>query len=96
MENLPDWDWFSAWCLTLAVVLRGVVMSLILLIVVLLVYVYLGDKANEFCKRHICHVETVLVFDVSTWIQNRAIWGFLLGWLTIPIALIMWIFGVRD
>lgn len=69
---------------------------IILVILLILLYAYLGDKANQFCKRNILHVETVLVFDVMSWVMNRAIWGVLLGWLTIPIAVIMWIFGVRG
>lgn len=69
---------------------------MILAIILLCVYVYLGDKANEFCKRNILHLETVFVYDISGWLTNRAIWGLLLGWLTIPIAIIMWLFGVRG
>ena len=69
---------------------------LIIILILLLVYSFLGDKANQYCKRHILHLETVYVFDVSTWLTNRAIWGVLIGWLTIPVAVIMWIFGVRD
>lgn len=68
----------------------------ILIIVLLVLYIYFGDNANQFCKRHILHLETVFVFDISSWLTNRAIWAFLLGWLTIPVVLIMWIFGVRG
>lgn len=69
---------------------------MILIIILLCAYVYLGDKANEFCKRNILHLETVFVYDISGWLTNRAIWGLLLGWITIPIAIIMWLFGVRG
>jgi hypothetical protein len=41
-------------------------------------------------------METVYVFDISSWLTNRAIWGVLIGWITIPIAVVMWLFGVRD
>lgn len=68
----------------------------ILVLILFIVYIYLGDKANQYCKRHILHLETVIVYDVFTWLTNRAIWGCLLGWLTIPIMAVMWIFGVRE
>lgn len=68
----------------------------VICILLFVLYLYLGDKANQFCKRHILHLETVYVFDIGTWLQNRAIWAFLIGWFTIPIACIMWIFGVRG
>ena len=61
----------------------------------LVLYIYLGDKANQFCKKHILHLETVYVYDIGGWLTNRAIWGLLIGWITIPISIIMWIFGVR-
>lgn len=69
---------------------------MIITILLVCLYVYFGDKANEFCKRHILHLETIYVFDISSWLTNRAIWGFLLGWLTIPIAVILWLFGARN
>ena len=68
----------------------------ILVIILLCVYMYFGDKANQFCQRHILHLETVYVYDISGWLTNRAIWGLLLGWLTIPIASVMWLLGARG
>ena len=67
-----------------------------IVLILLAIYIFLGDKANQYCKRHILHLETVYVFDISTWLTNRAIWALLIGWITIPVAAVMWLFGVRD
>lgn len=69
---------------------------MILAILLFCIYIYFGDKANEFCKRHILHLETVYAYDIGSWLTNRAAWGFVLGWLTIPVAVIMWLFGVCN
>lgn len=65
-------------------------------IVLLVLYLYLADKANQFCKRHILHIETAYVFDIKSWLTTRVLWAILIGWITIPLAFIMWIFGVRG
>lgn len=64
-------------------------------IILLCVYIYLGDKANQFCKKNILHLETIIVYDISEWITNRAIWGLLIGCRTIPVAVLIWLFGVH-
>lgn len=40
-------------------------------IILLCVYIYLGDKANQFCKKNILHLETIIVYDISEWITDR-------------------------
>lgn len=65
-------------------------------IILLIIYAYFGDKANQFCRRHILHLEVAYVINISNWLFKRALWGILIGWITIPIAIILWIFGVRG
>lgn len=65
-------------------------------IIIIFIYIWLGDKANQFCKRHILHLETVYVYNIGEWIYHRVFMGAALGWLTIPLAIIMWLFGVRG
>lgn len=69
---------------------------MVIFILLVILYIYLGDKANQFCKKHILHLETAYVYDIGAWISNRAIWGLLIGWITIPISIIMWLLGVRG
>ncbi len=66
-----------------------------ILIPVLILYVWLGDKANQFCKRNILHLQTAYVTNIIGWLTHRLIWAILLGWITIPLSFIMWIFGAR-
>lgn len=62
------------------------------MIFILLIYLFLGSKANTYCKKHILHLETAYVFNIWNWIINKGFWAFLLGWLTIPLAIIIWLF----
>ncbi len=71
-------------------------MSEIIIVILFFLYIYLGDKSIRFLKRNILHVEDMFIFSISHWLLHRAVWAFLFGWITIPIAGIMFIFGVRG
>lgn len=71
-------------------------MGVILEGVAFIAYIYFGDKANQFCKRNILHLETAYVFNIGQWLLWRFGLGLFLGWITIPIALLLLLFGVRD
>lgn len=56
--------------------------------VMLLIYCYAGDKANSYCKYHLLNVRAEIYGDTGNYIMNRIFWATVLGWATIPIALI--------
>lgn len=58
------------------------------------VYVFFGAMANSFLKHNLLHIQTAYVFSMSNFITEKIILACLLGWITIPVAMIMRIFGV--
>ena len=56
--------------------------------ILILVYVYAGDKANYYLKYHVLGVQAELYDNTGDYIVSRAIWGAILGWATIPIAIL--------
>ncbi len=63
-------------------------------LIVFAIYVYAGAKANSFLKHYILKMQTVYVFNVMTFITEKIIMAALLGWVTIPVALVARAFGV--
>ena len=57
-------------------------------IVLILIYAYCGDKANYYLKYHILGVQAEIYGDTGNYILSRFIWAVILGWATIPIALV--------
>ena len=55
----------------------------------LVVYIYLGYKANNYCRYHLLNQEAILYGDTGNFIVSQVIWAVLLGWATIPIMLFM-------
>ncbi len=51
-------------------------------------YLYAADKANRYCKYHLLNQRAEIYSDTGDYIMNRIIWAFILGWATIPIALL--------
>ncbi|MBR6961234.1 hypothetical protein IKH79_00510 [Candidatus Saccharibacteria bacterium] len=58
----------------------------------MLIYCYAGDKANDYLKYHILGRRAEIYSDTGNYLLSRAIWGALLGWATIPLALLHNIF----
>lgn len=50
------------------------------------IYVFLGDRANYWCKEHMFNLRGELIFNMQRYIVGRIISAVLLGWLTIPIV----------
>ncbi len=51
-------------------------------------YCFLGDKANRYLKYHLLNVRAEFYSDTGKYILSRLIKGGLLGWITIPIAIL--------
>ena len=58
------------------------------------IYIYAGARANSFLKHHILKMQTVYVFNLTNFITEKIIMGCLLGWITIPVAIIARLCGV--
>ena len=57
-------------------------------------YIFFGAKANSFLKHNLLHMRTAYVFDLSSFIIEKIILACLLGWITIPVAIVMRLVGV--
>ena len=64
----------------------------ILGVLVIVLYCYLGDTANYYLKYHVLNARSEFYADTGEYIISRLTWAVLLGWITIPIALLHNIF----
>lgn len=60
----------------------------ILVLIMIAIYWYAGDWANYYCKYHFFNVRAEIYGNTGDYIVQRIIWATLLGWLTIPVALL--------
>lgn len=60
----------------------------ILGLILILVYAYAGDQANYYLKYHVMGVQAEIYGDTGDYILSRFIWAVILGWATIPLALL--------
>ena len=51
-------------------------------------YWYAGDQANQYLKYHILDVRAEFYGNWGDYMVERIIWATILGWATIPLALI--------
>ena len=65
-------------------------------IILTLVYIYAGDKANYYLKYHLLGVRAEVYGDTGNYLMSRFIWGAILGWATIPIAALHYFFTNRQ
>lgn len=68
----------------------------VLLFAALVAYVVFGTKAVGYIKREIFGLETVFVTSISHYYAKQIAFGFALGWLAIPVALIHYLVTNRD
>lgn len=61
-------------------------------VILLLVYLFAGDQANQYLKYHILNVRAEVYSDTNDFILSRLIWAGVLGWATVPIAILHKIF----
>jgi len=57
-------------------------------LILILIYVYAGDKANYYLKYHLLGVQAEIYGNTGDYILSRFIWAAILGWATIPIAIL--------
>ena len=63
-------------------------------LILFIIYVYLGASANSYFKHNVLKVETVAVFNMQNFIMEKIIMGALLGWISIPVVVIMKLLGI--
>lgn len=61
-------------------------------IILMLLYMYLGYKANMYLRWTLLGQQFIIYGDVGNFYLSQYMWGFLIGWITIPLAIIVWIF----
>jgi len=62
--------------------------------ILLIAYVYFGNMANNWFKYHIMGVRAEIYSDTGQHYFNKAFWAILLGWATIPLAILLSVIGV--
>ena len=55
-------------------------------------YVFLGYNANQYLRRHLLGQVGVIYFDTVSYIMKEIIYATLLGFITIPLAIIVFLF----
>ena len=55
-------------------------------------YVFLGYNANQYLRRHLLEQVGVIYFDTGSYIMKEIIYATLLGFITIPLAIIVFLF----
>ena len=68
----------------------------ILFAIFMVIYCYAGDKANYYLKYHLLGTRAEIYGDTGNYILGRIIWATLLGWATIPLALLHKVFLNRG
>lgn len=68
----------------------------VLLAILMLIYCYAGDKANYYLKYHLLGMRAEIYTDTNDYILSRIIWATLLGWATIPLAMLHKVFLNRG
>lgn len=57
-----------------------------------ILYAFLGYKSIGYLKYHLMGVQVELTNSVGRFMWDRFLWGLLLGWITIPLMVIVWLF----
>ena len=68
----------------------------IIFLIFMAIYWYAGDKANYYLKYHLLNRRAEIYSDTGNYILGRIIWATLLGWATIPLAMLHKIFLNRG
>lgn len=55
-------------------------------------YLFLGYNANNYLRRNLLGQTAVIYFNTGAYIMKEIIWALLLGFITIPLALIVFLF----
>ena len=63
-------------------------------VVLFIIYLFAGAAANSFIKHNVFGMRTVYVFNTSNFLTEKMVMAALLGWISIPVAIILSICGV--
>ena len=55
-------------------------------------YIFLGYNANQYLRRHLLGQVGVIYFDTGRYIMKEIIYATVLGFFTIPLAIIVFLF----
>ena len=55
-------------------------------------YVFLGYNANQYLRRHLLGQVGVIYFDTGRYIMKEIMYATVLGFITIPLAIIVFLF----
>ncbi|MBC2579362.1 hypothetical protein [Clostridium sp. DJ247] len=63
-------------------------------ILLLILYLWLGSKSITFVKTKVLGLNYVYIESSSNFIFRNVFWALFLGWLTIPLWIVLSLFGV--
>ncbi|MCT8977440.1 hypothetical protein N4T77_12585 [Clostridium sp. CX1] len=63
-------------------------------ILVVILYLWLGSKSINFVKTRVLGLNYVYIESSSNFIFRNIFWSLFLGWLTIPIWIVLSLLGV--
>ena len=55
-------------------------------------YIFLGYNANQYLRRHLLGQVGVIYFDTGRYIMKEITYATVLGFITIPLAIIVFLF----
>ena len=55
-------------------------------------YIFLGYNANQYLRRHLLGQVGVIYFDTGRYIMKEIMYATVLGFITIPLAIIVFLF----
>ena len=58
----------------------------------ILLYVFLGYQANMYLRRTLLGQVGVIYYNTGRYYVGQILWAVMLGWITIPVAIIVLIF----
>ena len=56
-------------------------------------YIFLGYNANQYLRRHLLGQVGVIYFDTGRYIMKEIMYATVLGFITIPLAIIVFLFS---
>lgn len=64
----------------------------ILSLIILIIYVICGYQSYRYIRRTLFGIKVEVTASLLNYVWNGILWGLVLGWLTIPLAGIVWLF----
>ena len=64
--------------------------------ILIFAYMFLGYQANMYLRRVVLNQVAVLYTDTMRFYLMQLFWGFALGWITIPLAVVTGLFKMAT